>query len=168
MVELTKVDAADKTKTLSGAVFDLYTDNGTKIASNLITDKDGMLQYDHLKAGDYYFIETKAPEGYQLDNSRQKFTIQPNAMGKTVQLTVLNQKEAPDDETKNNNSQNNEAQNNRIQNNGKHDQNGNSSKLPKTSENESSHWQLLGSILFVVSGILLGFNAVYRRRMKKW
>ncbi|WP_122646123.1 SpaA isopeptide-forming pilin-related protein [Enterococcus mediterraneensis] len=168
MVELTKVDAADKTKTLSGAVFDLYTDNGTKIASNLITDKDGILRYDHLKAGDYYFIETKAPEGYQLDNSRQKFTIQPNAIEKTVQLTVLNQKEVPDDETKNNSSQNNEAQNNRIQNNGEHDQNGNPSKLPKTSENESSHWQLLGSILFVVSGILLGFNAVYRRRMKKW
>ena len=168
MVELTKVDAADKTKTLSGAVFDLYTDNGTKIASNLITDKDGTLRYDHLKAGDYYFIETKAPEGYQLDNSRQKFTIQPNAMEKTVQLTVLNQKEVPDDETKNNSSQNNEAQNNRTQNNGKYDQNGNPSKLPKTSENESFHWQLLGSILFVVSGILLGFNAVYRRRMKKW
>ncbi|PAK68447.1 prealbumin-like fold domain-containing protein, partial [Staphylococcus haemolyticus] len=59
---------------LSGAVFDLYRHQGpvsTIIKTGLITDSNGLITVDNLQPGDYYFVETKAPTGYQLDNNAQ-------------------------------------------------------------------------------------------------
>ncbi|QFQ75867.1 SpaA isopeptide-forming pilin-related protein [Liquorilactobacillus mali] len=73
-VVLTKTDS-DTGKALAGAIFDLYKADGTKVASGLTTDAKGQIKVDNLKPGDYYFVETKAPDGYVLDSSKQNFTV---------------------------------------------------------------------------------------------
>lgn len=80
-VEFTKVDAADTTKGLAGAVFALYTDeNATKpykknsAEVTATSGEDGKvtfteLPYDTVKGATYYMKEIQAPSGYVLDNS---------------------------------------------------------------------------------------------------
>ena len=72
-VILTKVDATTGTA-LAGAVFDLYRANNTKVGT-YTTNAGGVLRVDGLTFGDYYFVETKAPEGYALESQRAAFTI---------------------------------------------------------------------------------------------
>ncbi|WP_268872516.1 prealbumin-like fold domain-containing protein, partial [Liquorilactobacillus mali] len=65
-VILTKTDS-DTGKALAGATFDLYKADGTKIASGLTTDTEGQIKVDNLKPGNYYFVETAAPAGYDFN-----------------------------------------------------------------------------------------------------
>ncbi|MFC6175418.1 SpaA isopeptide-forming pilin-related protein [Companilactobacillus huachuanensis] len=73
-VVLTKVDAT-LNKLLPGAVFDLLDSNGKVIQSNLTTNEKGQIVVSNLEAGDYSFVETIAPEGYELDKTPIKFTV---------------------------------------------------------------------------------------------
>ncbi|MDR0169757.1 SpaA isopeptide-forming pilin-related protein [Bacillus paranthracis] len=90
-VELTKVDSLDAKETLEGAVFKITDMNGNDIRTNLVTNKDGKIIAKDLQPGDYQFIETKAPEGYQLDASPISFTIE-KAQAAPLQITVSNKK----------------------------------------------------------------------------
>ncbi|MHC5408508.1 SpaA isopeptide-forming pilin-related protein [Listeria seeligeri] len=74
---LTKEDSVSKAK-LSGAEFELQTTNGTKVKEGLETNADGKIEVADLAPGDYQFIETKAPTGYELDASPVEFTIEFN------------------------------------------------------------------------------------------
>lgn len=91
-VLLTKIDKDDATTTLAGAVFNLYKESGTLVAQDLITNDLGEIQVDSLHPGSYYFIETRAPEGYELDATPVFFEIvtQQNAV---VTVTKENQRE---------------------------------------------------------------------------
>ncbi|WP_432228215.1 MSCRAMM family protein [Enterococcus faecalis] len=60
---------------LAGAEFKLVTKDGTVIEENLVTDKNGHIQVTGLAPGDYQFVETKAPEGYVLDETPVTFSI---------------------------------------------------------------------------------------------
>lgn len=40
-----------------------------------MTNEDGQLVLTELEPGDYRFVETKAPVGYELDNQPIEFTI---------------------------------------------------------------------------------------------
>lgn len=78
-VTLTKT-AADKTTTLAGAEYTLQKldpDTGMyeDIQENLTTTSAGTISDYGLVAGDYQFIETKAPAGYQLNKTPVAFTI---------------------------------------------------------------------------------------------
>lgn len=98
-VELTKQDRENAGK-LAGAQFSLYrrgTDHDILIGEKLTTDADGKLVYggleDGLTWGDYYFVETKAPEGYELDSTPREFTVDRNTFSGgrlTVEITVQN------------------------------------------------------------------------------
>lgn len=86
-VELIKVDEK-KNKIKAPATYDLYQSDGTIVRYGLITgednnddgkpDGDGVIRVDQLPWGSYYFIETKAPEGYAV--SDEKITVTVNAM----------------------------------------------------------------------------------------
>ena len=104
-VRLTKRDATTR-ETLAGAEFALYTDAGARIyatgstgsyratdsTSNgvFVTDSAGTLTISDLPYGTYYFVETKAPEGYALSSERLGFTVLRT--GELVEVTYLNTK----------------------------------------------------------------------------
>ncbi|WP_048601378.1 collagen binding domain-containing protein [Rubeoparvulum massiliense] len=76
-VELTKMDSNDM-RVLSGAEFALQKkdETGLVTVSTHITDTNGRIVVDGLEAGQYQFVETKAPEHYLLDPTPVEFAIQ--------------------------------------------------------------------------------------------
>ncbi|CFX88719.1 Gram-positive anchor [Syntrophomonas zehnderi OL-4] len=93
-LEITKVDKDDPIKKLSGAVFELWSaKTGGFLIERVSTDNDGVYTFT-TKVGrtDYYLIETKAPEGYSLDESPYK-NLTKVTIGQPLQpLTVTNTK----------------------------------------------------------------------------
>ncbi|WP_283718359.1 MSCRAMM family protein, partial [Clostridium perfringens] len=73
-VVLTKKDSQNG-NALKGAIFNLQNQEGINIRTDLTTDKNGQILLNDLAPGEYQFVETKAPEGYELDETPVKFTI---------------------------------------------------------------------------------------------
>lgn len=78
--QFTKVDSADPSKKLKGAVFDLYIKNGAdrEFIETLTSGEDGTIAKGDLTPGDYELVETKAPDYYQLNAQPVAFTIIAN------------------------------------------------------------------------------------------
>ncbi|MBP1039427.1 hypothetical protein I6N95_00265 [Vagococcus sp. BWB3-3] len=93
-VTLTKVDKADAKKVLAGAEFKIVDKDNQVVREKLVTDNTGNLSATKLAPGTYYFVETKAPTGYQLSNAKTKFVIAEDAEGKPEKqlVTVTNEK----------------------------------------------------------------------------
>ncbi|MCY9417804.1 Ig-like domain-containing protein [Bacillus inaquosorum] len=89
LVVLTKVDQHDKNKVLQGAEFNLTDANGKVLKSGLTTDEKGQITVHGLKAGEYQFVETKAPKDYHLDQTPISFKI-TNTETKPIDITVEN------------------------------------------------------------------------------
>ncbi|MDA2732236.1 SpaA isopeptide-forming pilin-related protein [Bacillus cereus] len=87
-VELTKVDDIDGT-TLEGAIFKIVDSNGHDVRTDLTTNKDGKISVSDLRPGDYQFIETKAPTGYDLNAKPIPFTI-TKGQSQVTSVTALN------------------------------------------------------------------------------
>ncbi|MHC9378430.1 MSCRAMM family protein, partial [Clostridium perfringens] len=83
-VVLNKKDSQNG-KLLKGAVFNLQDQQGNNIRTNLITDENGQIVLNDLAPGDYQFVETKAPNGYELDTTPVKFTI---VVGQTETVNI--------------------------------------------------------------------------------
>ncbi|GEO78139.1 adhesion exoprotein [Companilactobacillus mindensis DSM 14500] len=92
LVELQKFDSSNMTKVVPNAEYTLYDANGTEIETN-VTDENGMISIEGLKPGKYYFKETKAPNGYELNNEPIEFTITDSDASvnyiKTSETTVM-------------------------------------------------------------------------------
>lgn len=86
--ELVKTDSETK-KVLAGATFDLQDATGKVLQSNLVTAADGKIAVNNLQPGDYQFVETKAPAGYDLDKTPVKFTIK-NDQTEVIKVTKTN------------------------------------------------------------------------------
>lgn len=90
-VLLKKVSSENTDEVLSGAEFSLYKEDGELVAEGLKTDAAGTIQFDYLKFGNYYFQETKAPEGYNLDaDAKYPFTINDQAVEVPVAVEAYN------------------------------------------------------------------------------
>ena len=84
------------TKGLPGAEYDIYEDtnkNGkydegeNKVTHTQATDNSGNVTITGLKIGSYVAVETKAPEGYNLDDIHQVFEVKANNDTTTVTST---------------------------------------------------------------------------------
>lgn len=73
-VILRKKDATNDSL-LKGAMFNLQNQKGVNIKENLVTNDKGEIEIDDLDIGDYQFVETKAPNGYELDKTPVKFSV---------------------------------------------------------------------------------------------
>lgn len=162
-VELTKVDKDDKNIVLSGAEFKLVDSEGNTIHEGLTTDKNGKLVVKNLKPGAYQFVETKAPNGYELDQAPIEFTIE---LGQTEQaeVTVFNKKtpepvepidpgkpEKPGTDTSVSKDSTSLKDPEKIE---------NENKLPKSATNLYNY--IFAGILLFISGIATLF--IYRRK----
>lgn len=100
-LEIIKVDAANKSKKLSGAEFDLYrkaeeNETGLVVSEKNLpkqlesgsyvfvghigpTDENGKASIENLDLGTYYLIETKAPSGYTLPGKALEITVTRDA-----------------------------------------------------------------------------------------
>ncbi|WP_053215663.1 SpaA isopeptide-forming pilin-related protein [Niallia circulans] len=92
-VQLTKVDMASTDTTLAGATFKLLKKVDDKFVEleTLTTDGEGKLFRDNLEPGEYQFIETKAPNGYELNEEPIAFTIKEDQT-KAIELVAKNKK----------------------------------------------------------------------------
>lgn len=72
-VTITKVETITS-RPVEGAEISLYDKNGNFIQKS-VSDKDGKVTFTVPKLGTYQFKETKAPEGYLLDNTIHSFVV---------------------------------------------------------------------------------------------
>ena len=85
-VEFTKVNEADKTETISGVTFEIRRVSDDALVDTVTTGKDGKV-FLPMEAGDYYAQETKAADGFKLDDTPIYFTVKD---GETTRKTVTN------------------------------------------------------------------------------
>ncbi|EXJ23772.1 Collagen adhesion protein [Alkalibacterium sp. AK22] len=84
--ELTKTDGSNQV--VPHAVFELYDQENQLVLGELITDSSGKILVEDLAPGDYYLIETQAPEGYQLDSTPIELSIPVTFRGKPERIAV--------------------------------------------------------------------------------
>ncbi|TLG71793.1 MSCRAMM family protein [Culicoidibacter larvae] len=89
-LEVVKVDDIDNNKLLAGAEFQVSDVSGDVIAT-AISNNSGLANFNNLLPGDYILVETKSPNGYQLNSKALNFTIPENPNGAVV-ITVENSK----------------------------------------------------------------------------
>lgn len=86
-----KVDSSNPTKGLAGAAFSLEMvgSDDPMFPMTGVTGQDGTYTFKKLKAGTYQVTETKAPDGYQIDNPGPYAVTLPTNGQKTVTVTAL-------------------------------------------------------------------------------
>jgi uncharacterized surface anchored protein len=72
---------------LKGAIIELYTVDDILINTSMSND-DGVIKIDKLPLGSYYIKEKKAPDNYNLDDSKYYFTIEDE--NEVINLNITN------------------------------------------------------------------------------
>jgi len=91
-IKITKTDASTGAP-VPGATITVYKSDGTPVGSGVegvTKEEDGTVEFDNLNYGDYYFLETNAPEGYLLNTDKHPFSIREN--GVILQDTLSDEK----------------------------------------------------------------------------
>ncbi|MFQ9767961.1 MAG: SpaA isopeptide-forming pilin-related protein [Thomasclavelia ramosa] len=88
-ITLKKIDK-DTKQPLEGAFFDLYKNiNGywVKQQTNLKSNQDGLIEINRLATGDFYFVESRQPDGYKIDTNEYHFSVGQN--GKIIANDII-------------------------------------------------------------------------------
>ena len=88
-ITLKKIDK-DTKQPLEGAFFDLYKNtNGywVKQQTNLKSNQDGVIEIKKLSTGDFYFVESKQPDGYKINTNEYHFSVGQN--GKIIATDII-------------------------------------------------------------------------------
>ena len=141
-LELIKVDSKDKEKRLSGAEFDVL-DSNKEVVAHVVTDKNGKAIVKELKYGNYQLIETKAPDGYELDKTPVKFSI--NEKTSVAKLKITNVKKELNQDNKNTENGSGDNKEETIR-----------EELPKTNEDST-----LSNILLIVGLVGVSIQSVF-------
>ena len=89
-LEIKKLDIdTKKAITRSNAEFKIYKSDDTFVAT-VTTNDEGIATLPNVRYGDYFFVETKAPEGYTLNSTPVPFEIRDN--GVTVKKSLSNKR----------------------------------------------------------------------------
>ena len=86
-VEIVKVNAADKTKRLPDAVFEIRKASNDALVDTVTTGDTGTV-FAPLTEGDYYALEQESPSGFRLDPTRHYFTVRD---GQVTQEVIENE-----------------------------------------------------------------------------
>lgn len=93
-LEITKVDKADTTKVLEGAVFVLQDADNLRAPITITTGADGKAVFSGLQYGNYLLTETVAPIGYTTGNATQAIIIDNTIVltNGVLDITITNNK----------------------------------------------------------------------------
>jgi len=95
-ITVIKVDNADSSKTLAGAVFQLLDSSQTIKATSLLTGSDGTIKFDKLKFDRIYYVkEITAPDGYNLSSEEHPFMLTSATDGKNITYSFKDTKKSP-------------------------------------------------------------------------
>lgn len=96
-VKIIKEDGDDTSRTLSGAVFQLFSESGKLIRTSAATGSDGVVVFDGLEAGQKYYLKEKtAPAGYKV--SDQTYSFRLDEEGRTdISVTFKNYQEGTEE-----------------------------------------------------------------------
>ena len=86
-VEITKVNAADKTERIPNTTFEIRKTSDDALVDTVTTGRDGKV-YLPMEAGNYYAVETDCPSSFRLDSAPIYFTVEN---GQVTRKTVTNQ-----------------------------------------------------------------------------
>ena len=87
-ITINKVDSADNSKKLEGAIFEITSEDGTTI--RVTTNSQGQA-ITQLEYGNYTITEIQAPEGYELNSTPLEISFTEN---ETHEFTIQNNKKA--------------------------------------------------------------------------
>lgn len=90
-VELTKYDADDKVTLVNGATYELHKDLDGSLIGTYKTNNDGKIHVDKLEWGNYYFIETEAADGYQINKRKVSFSIYKDDVTSPVKVSTTDE-----------------------------------------------------------------------------
>lgn len=89
-LEIQKLDKdTGKAVNRAGAEFTIYKSDGTLVKTISTNDK-GIASLTGIRWGDYYFVETKAPENYVVNSKQVPFKIREN--GVTIEKSLSNKR----------------------------------------------------------------------------